>query len=162
MRAHEHTCAVGSSDGRTALLDRVAPNEGARRITGAVRRRAALLRKDSYLYPLWYILGAVSIRTTTPSPRRWQSLLSVLCMALIFLSGTIAVTHSHDHGIDDHGACSLCVTAHAVAQVASAPGQVTLLQVFQDLIASAPVARPRTFVHADHYTRPPPVSAYCA
>jgi hypothetical protein len=104
----------------------------------------------------------VLTRTKTTSPRRWQLLLSVLCMALVFLSGTISVTHSHQNSADDHGACSLCVTAHTVAQVAAAPGQVVIVRVFESLVPTAPITRPRTFIHADHYTRPPPVRAHRA
>jgi len=104
----------------------------------------------------------VLTRSKTTSPSRWQLLLSVLCMALVILSGTISVTHSHQQSADDHGSCSLCVTAHAVAQVAATPSQVILVRVFESLIPTAPITRPRTFVHADLYTRPPPVRAHNA
>ncbi len=98
----------------------------------------------------------------TTSPRRWQLLLSVLCMALVILSGTISATHSHQQSADDHGSCSLCVTAHAVAQVAATPAQVVIVRLFQSLIPTAPITRPRTFIHAELYTRPPPVRAHNA
>ena len=98
-------------------------------------------------------------KRSNPQPRRWQSLLSGLCMVLVFLAGTLSVTHSHEHSLDDHGACSLCVSAHAVAQVATAPAQVTIAQVFQSLVPPATLTRAHTFLHADLYTRPPPARA---
>ena len=44
------------------------------------------------------------------------SLLGILCIALVLLSGVVQVAHTHTSGQPDHD-CSLCTTAHHVIQV---------------------------------------------
>lgn len=44
------------------------------------------------------------------------SLLGIICIALVLMSGIVQVAHSHPTGLPDHD-CSLCVTAHHVIQV---------------------------------------------
>jgi hypothetical protein len=98
-------------------------------------------------------------RILADTPSRWQRMLSVFAMLLVLFGSTLSVTHSHKNTLDDHAsaACSLCVVAHAVAQVAHAPVVVVVSQVFTDLVPVAPIARPRTFIHVAHLSRPPPV-----
>jgi hypothetical protein len=97
-------------------------------------------------------------RTLAETPSRWQRMLSVFAMVLVLFGSTLSVTHSHQNTLDDHAsaACSLCVVAHATAQVAHAPAIVVVSQVFADMDTVAPVARPRTFIHVAHLSRPPP------
>jgi len=84
----------------------------------------------------------------------------MLCVALVLLSGTLSVTHSHEHSLDTHGTCGLCATAHAVAQVAESPAQVLVNLVFIEIEAATPVARPQTVPHFALFCRPPPVSVH--
>jgi hypothetical protein len=85
-------------------------------------------------------------------------MLSVFAMLLVLFGSTLSVTHSHKNTLDDHAsaACSLCVVAHATAQVAHAPAIVVVSQVFVDMDTVAPIARTRTFIHVAHLSRPPP------
>jgi hypothetical protein len=86
----------------------------------------------------------------------WVSVLGMVCVALVLMTGVLQVTHSHPSGQADHD-CSLCVTAHHVAQVVVA---VTLA------VSSRPVARfvPESFTPVPRQrfvlklaNRPPPV-----
>jgi hypothetical protein len=86
----------------------------------------------------------------------WASLVAILCVALVLMTGVLQVTHSHPSGQDDHD-CSLCVSAHHVAQAVVV---VTLA------LSSRPVARfvPEAFTPVPRQrfvlklaNRPPPV-----
>jgi hypothetical protein len=77
-------------------------------------------------------------------------------MALVLVSGTLSVTHSHQNDVDNHGTCSLCATAHAVAEVTQSPAQIVTIQVFEFLKPAVSIARPRTVAVFRYYTRPPP------
>jgi hypothetical protein len=77
-------------------------------------------------------------------------------MALVLVSGTLSVTHTHQNDVDNHGTCSLCATAHTVAEVTSTPTQVIIIQVFELLRPAVEIARPRAVAVLRHYTRPPP------
>jgi uncharacterized protein (UPF0276 family) len=77
-------------------------------------------------------------------------------MALVLVSGTLSVTHSHSNDVDNHGTCSLCATAHTVAQVTQAPAQVVTIQVYELLEHVVATARPRAVIVTRHFTRPPP------
>jgi hypothetical protein len=105
-------------------------------------------------------MAVLSLRSKTTSLSRWQILLSVLGMVLVLVSGTLSVTHSHANAIDDHGTCSLCVSAHAVAHITSAPAEVVTFQVYELLVPPTPIARPRTVVLTAYFTRPPPVRVH--
>lgn len=54
------------------------------------------------------------------TPRRelrvsWVSLLGIVCIALVLLTGILQVAHPHHSSHIDHE-CSLCMTAHHVVQ----------------------------------------------
>ena len=44
------------------------------------------------------------------------SLLGIVCIGLVLMTGMVQVAHSHPSGHPDHD-CSLCITAHHVIQV---------------------------------------------
>jgi len=92
----------------------------------------------------------------------WKSFLGVLCMALVLISGTLSVTHSHAHAVDEHGTCGLCVSAHMAADLTAPAPQIVLVQVFTELEPAAPVARPQSAPHFALFSRPPPASASLA
>ncbi len=85
--------------------------------------------------------------------------LTLLCLALVFLSGTIQAEHVHPAAPgspDTHAACSLCVTAH-VGFASTAP---PLLHRVAKVIGQAE-PRPADRIYAAPkffhlYTRPPP------
>ncbi|WP_221312609.1 hypothetical protein [Granulicella aggregans] len=98
----------------------------------------------------------LSSHRSSHKPRRWGVLLGLLCIALVLLGGTLQVAHTHTGGDLSHSDCSLCVTAHVVAQIVSNPIPVP---------AELAVAAAPTFKAAPHpvrvsvfalFTRPPP------
>jgi hypothetical protein len=96
------------------------------------------------------------------SKARWTFLLGLLCLALVVFGSTVQVAHSHPGGDISHADCSLCATAHVVAQVVSSP------VVFQAALAVAPVQdfaplpRPSTLSVFALFTRPPPAVSTAA
>jgi len=55
-------------------------------------------------------------RALRPRPQfSLVSLLGIVCIALVLMSGMIQVAHTHPSGQLDHD-CSLCITAHHVIQ----------------------------------------------
>jgi uncharacterized membrane protein len=92
----------------------------------------------------------------------WRFLLALLCIVLVVVCGTIQVAHIHSDGAY-HADCSLCATAHVVAQAATlhvalhvAP-HVTFLR-----ISARPIRRSGTLSTFALFTRPPPVDAVLA
>ncbi len=91
---------------------------------------------------------------------RWRLLVSLLCVALLVLAGTLAVAHGHEPGNISHNDCGLCATAHVTVQVVAAllmgPSQpvVTRFETF------VPEARPRTLSRFALFTRPPPANPH--
>ena len=97
--------------------------------------------------------------TSAYAPSSWRVLLSVLCVALVLLAGTVSVTHTHAPGDISHADCGLCATAHAVVQVAAAPAPVAIAQVVERVEPSLPSLRPRATFQFERFTRPPPANA---
>lgn len=97
-----------------------------------------------------------------PALSPWKSLLGVLCMALVLIGGTLSVTHSHAHDVDQHGTCGLCVSAHMAVDLTAPAPQIVLIQVFTELEPATPVVRPQSAPHFALFSRPPPASASLA
>ena len=97
--------------------------------------------------------------TTALARSPWRVLLSVLCVALVLLAGTVSVTHTHAQGDISHADCGLCAAAHAVVQVAAAPAPVAIAQVVERVEPSLPSLRPRATFQFERFTRPPPANA---
>lgn len=96
------------------------------------------------------------VRAKRGSQISWASLLAILCIALVLMTGVLQVTHSHPSGQPDHD-CSLCVTAHHAVQA---------VVVVALALSSRPVARfvPENFTPVPRQrfvlklaNRPPPV-----
>jgi hypothetical protein len=83
-------------------------------------------------------------------------------MALVLISGTLSVTHSHARAVDEHGTCGLCVSAHMAADLTAPAPQIVLVQVFTELEPAPPVARPQSAPHFALFSRPPPASVSVA
>ncbi len=90
------------------------------------------------------------------APVSWISILGIACVTLVLLTGVLQVTHTHANGQPDHD-CSLCVTAHHVAQVVV----VVMLASVSDTVARFVAARftpfPRQRFVLKLANRPPPV-----
>lgn len=86
----------------------------------------------------------------------WVSLLGILCVALVLMTGILQVTHSHPSGQPDHD-CSLCVTAHhAVQAVVVVTLAVTSRQIARFVpVTFTPVPRQRFVLKLAN--RPPPL-----
>jgi hypothetical protein len=94
-----------------------------------------------------------------PSWFRW---IGVLCIALVLLVGFIQVTHTHSGGHVDRENCSLCNTAHQVAQTVATVTVVVSIHPVWRAAAEKPLERPRQkFLHK-LANRPPPVSLIAA
>ena len=80
----------------------------------------------------------------------------MVCLALVVLSSTVQVAHTHAGGEISHADCSLCATAHVVAQVVSNPVLLSATLV----VAEVPDCPPPTLLAPSPifalFTRPPP------
>jgi hypothetical protein len=81
----------------------------------------------------------------------------VLCVGLVLLAGTLAVTHSHpDNAV--HPDCGLCVVAHVTAKASRVIAEVVVALVFLRATAIVVATRVHTrFSDFVLFTRPPPV-----
>jgi|SRR5271154_636125 len=83
------------------------------------------------------------------------SLLGIVCIALVLMSGIVQVAHSHPSGQPDHD-CSLCITAHQVIQIV-APVTLALSSVAVTGVAPEPILkRPGRYFFFKLASRPPP------
>ncbi|MGA8909473.1 MAG: hypothetical protein WB524_17805 [Acidobacteriaceae bacterium] len=90
------------------------------------------------------------------APLSWVSILGMVCVALVLLTGVLQVTHTHPNGQPDHD-CSLCVSAHHVAQIVVVVTLVTASHAVTHFVAErfAPLPRQRFVLKLAN--RPPPV-----
>ena len=88
----------------------------------------------------------------------WASLVGVLAIALVLLSGMVQAAHFHPNGQVDHD-CALCMSAHSVAQMAP-PVTLQLSNVpITHLHPARGTARPRLTRFFVFVTRPPPAAS---
>jgi hypothetical protein len=85
----------------------------------------------------------------------WLSVIGILCVALVLMSGIIQVAHNHANGQPDND-CPLCVTAHQAIQIVAL---ISLAIACQTLVAfvSRPILQtPRKLFFFKLASRPPP------
>jgi hypothetical protein len=83
-------------------------------------------------------------------------LFGIVCVLLVLLGGILAAVHSHP-GLDAaHPDCTLCATAHVVAQVVAAPSLPAVAMLVETVQHLVPLAAARALSIFDLYTRPPP------
>ena len=104
-----------------------------------------------------YILGTViqhhpKSQTRTP----WRFFLGLLCLALVVFGSTVQVAHNHPGGDISHADCSLCLTAHVVAQVVSNPVPIPAVLVLAAVEETLPQPKTHTLSVFALFTRPPP------
>lgn len=100
--------------------------------------------------------------TAERGPRRsWAAWLGIVCIALVLLTGILRVSHSHPDGRIDPD-CSLCMTAHTVAQVVVVVAiQVTSQPVVRYVIETYSAPLPgQPFVLKRANRPPPPTPAF--
>lgn len=91
----------------------------------------------------------------------WVSLLGIVCIALVLLTGFIQITHAHPARQIDDG-CSLCNTAHHVVQTVALVCVAVTVRPIWRIASDKPSARPRQkFLHK-LANRPPPVALIAA
>lgn len=93
---------------------------------------------------------------------RWTFVLGLLCLALVVFGSTVQVAHSHPGGDISHADCSLCATAHVVAQVVSSPIVLQAALAVSPVQDFAPLPRPSTLSVFALFTRPPPAGPTAA
>jgi hypothetical protein len=98
----------------------------------------------------------------TRSSKRWGVLLSLLCIALVILGGTLQVAHTHPGGDLSHADCSLCATAHVVAQVVSHPVPLPATLTITDAPSVKATSRQARLSIFALFTRPPPAASKLA
>jgi hypothetical protein len=87
----------------------------------------------------------------------WRILLTLLCIFLVFVCGTIQVVHVHPNDNLSHTDCALCLTAHMAVQVASPAVTLHISPVVSLVEALSAPARIRDLSTFALFTRPPPV-----
>lgn len=95
-----------------------------------------------------------SLKSHRPTP--WRLLLGLLCLALVVLGSTAQAAHSHPGGDISHSDCSLCATAHVVAQVVGNPVPLPATLVVAVVEEMRPQARRTPAPIFALFTRPPP------
>ncbi|HKO13076.1 MAG TPA: hypothetical protein VJV22_13965 [Acidobacteriaceae bacterium] len=86
----------------------------------------------------------------------WVSILGIVCIALILLTGVLHVDHFHANGQNDPD-CALCVTAHQAVQVAAVVAVILCSQPMVHRIVERVEPAPRQRFVLKLANRPPPV-----
>lgn len=85
----------------------------------------------------------------------WTSVLGIVCVALVLMSGMVQAAHFHADGAPDHD-CALCVAAHHVAR-AAAPITLNFSSLrITSLTAARTLFVPQRKVDFRLSSRPPP------
>jgi len=87
------------------------------------------------------------------------SVLGILCIALVLLTGVLHVAHFHPNAQNDPG-CAQCVTAHQAVQVAAIIVVLLCSQRVVHRIAERVEPAPRQRFVLKLANRPPPVPAF--
>jgi hypothetical protein len=95
-------------------------------------------------------------RQKSISQTPWKFLLGILCLALLVFGSVVQVAHTHPGGDIAHTDCSLCATAHVVAQKVSQPVPIPAALVVSAVREFSAAPRPQTLSAFALFTRPPP------
>ena len=79
-----------------------------------------------------------------------------VCIALVFVCGTVQAVHSHSDGNISHADCPLCATAHVGISVVSQPATLQFTPIVSYVEAALPPLRSRSVLAFALFTRPPP------
>jgi hypothetical protein len=89
----------------------------------------------------------------------WVSILGIVCIALVLLTGVVHAAHSHPNGQIDQD-CALCVTAHQVVQIAAVVVVLLSSQPVVHRIVQRRAPAPRQRFVLKLANRPPPVPVF--
>jgi hypothetical protein len=96
------------------------------------------------------------MRSVFVKPRfGWASVLGILCIGLVLVSGMAQAAHFHAAGTIDHD-CALCVAAHQAVHAAPAITLDLSSLAVACLPAVSRLVRPRSAVFFRLNSRPPP------
>jgi hypothetical protein len=84
----------------------------------------------------------------------WASVVGVVCIALVLVSGMVQVAHFHANGQVDHD-CALCMTAHQIARMAPPIALGFQSSAVALVVVVRSVFRPRRPVFFRLISRPP-------
>ena len=87
------------------------------------------------------------------------SVLGILCIALVLLTGVVHVAHFHPNSQNDPD-CALCVTAHQALQVVAIAVVILCSQRVVHRIAERVEPAPRQRFVLKLANRPPPIPAF--
>jgi len=88
----------------------------------------------------------------------WASVLGIVCIALVLMSGVVQSAHFHASGEPDHD-CTLCMAAHHVARIAvPVTFSIHSLPIARVIVPRC-LARPRPAVFFRLSSRPPPLGS---
>jgi hypothetical protein len=88
----------------------------------------------------------------------WRVLLTLVCVVLAVVSGTVQVAHTHSDGAANHGDCSLCAVSHVTVHLAQTPAPAPSVSIVATIEAIAPAITPSVLSTFALFTRPPPVA----
>ncbi len=91
----------------------------------------------------------------TANRSAWLRAVSVLCVALVCVMGTVQAVHAHpENSTASHHTCSICATAHVGLNTQTVAAEPVLAAAALTIAASEAVAifRPKT----TQFIRPPP------
>lgn len=86
----------------------------------------------------------------------WASVLGILCIVLVLVTGMVHAAHFHANGQIDQD-CSLCITAHQAVQVAALVVVILCSQPVVHRVAERIEPAPRQRFVQQLANRPPPV-----
>lgn len=88
----------------------------------------------------------------------WASVLGLVCVSLVLVSGMVQVAHFHANGQADHD-CTLCMTAHQIARMAPPITLAFQCQAVAAVVVARRVFRPQPAVFFRLVSRPPPTGS---
>ncbi len=99
------------------------------------------------------------VRANRGGRTSWVSILGIVCIALVLLTGIVHVAHSHANGQLDQD-CSLCVTAHQAVKVTAVVAVILSSQPVVRRVVARVAPAPRQRFVLKLANRPPPVPVF--
>jgi hypothetical protein len=89
----------------------------------------------------------------------WVTILGIVCIALVLLTGVVHAAHFHANGQIDQD-CALCVTAHQAVQIAALVVVILSSQRVVQRVVERRAPTPRQRFVLKLANRPPPVPVF--
>jgi hypothetical protein len=108
-----------------------------------------------------YFVSMPSLSTQSRVRFSWLSVIGIVCVALVLMSGMIQVMHSHANGQPDND-CPLCVTAHQAIQIVALVSLAIACQTLVAFVSRLVLQTPRKLFFFKLACRPPPAETALA